>query len=103
MSSERKRNIWKYILYIILVIVILWFMLVVVEYYRVAKDKRPLLCFGYHEVVEDDDEYALLCHGILYKYKEYYYKIDKTISARELTMFFTDFVRDTEKYHKFYQ
>ncbi len=96
----KKRTVWKIIIYTLLIIVILWFILVVFEYYRVSKDKRPLLCFGYHEVVEDDDEYALLCHGPLYKYKEYYYKSDKTMTARELTMFFTEFVRDTSKNHK---
>lgn len=103
MNSERKRNVWKYLLYLLLILVILWFILVIYEYYRVSKDKRPLLCWGYKEVIEDDDEYALLCHGPLYKYKEYYYKLDKTMSARELTMFFTEFVRDTEKNHNFYQ
>ena len=97
MSDERKRNVWKYILYVVLILVVLWFILLVIELYRVNRDKRPLLCFGYHEVVEDDDEYALLCHGLLYKYKEYYYKFDKSMSGRELTMFFTEFVRDTEK------
>ena len=102
MNSERKRNTWKYIIYIVLIFVILWFALVVLEYYRVNNDKRPLICFNYHEEVEDDDEYSLLCHGLLYKYKEYYYKIDDTLSARELTMFFTDFVRDTEKNHDYF-
>ena len=101
MNSERKRKVLKYLLYFILLIVILWFILVIIEYYRVKKDKRPLVCFSYHEVVEDDDEYAIMCYGLLYKYKEYYYKIDKTMSGRELTMFFTEFVRDTSKNHKY--
>ena len=100
---KKKRNVWKILLYIFFLIVILWFILVIYEYYRVKKDKRPWLCWGYKEVVEDDDEYALLCYGPLYKYKEYYYKVDKTMSARELTMFFTEFVRDTEKNHNLYQ
>ena len=99
MNGEKKRKGWKILLYVFLTIVILWFILVLIEYFRVSHDKRPLLCFNYHEVVEDDDEYALLCHGPLYKYKEYYYKTDKTMSARELTMFFTEFVRKTNKGH----
>lgn len=103
MNSERKRKTWKWILITLLLIVVLWFILVIIEYNRVHHDKRPLLCWGYHEEVEDDDEYAITCNGPLYKYKEYYYKIDKTMSARELTMFFTEFVRDTSKNHDFYQ
>ena len=42
-----------------------------------------------------------MCRGPLYKYKEYYYKDDKTMSARELTMFFTEFVRSTAKNHNY--
>ena len=102
MNSERKRKTWKWIFITILLLVVLWFILVIIEYSRVNKDKRPLLCFGYHEVVEDDDEYAITCNGLLYKYKEYYYKTDDTMSARELTMFFTEFVRDSSKNHDFY-
>ena len=98
-KPKSKRKIWKITMFTILAIVALWFSLVIIEYHRVSNDKRPLLCFNYHEVVEDDDEYALFCRGPLYKYKEYYFKIDKTMSARELTMFFTEFVRDPEKNH----
>ena len=56
MDKKKKRSVWKIIFYILFIIVILWFILVAVEYYRVKNDQRPLVCFGYHEVVEDEDE-----------------------------------------------
>lgn len=93
MKSKNKRKGWKVFLYILLTIFILWFVFVVYEYSRVKNNKEPLVCLNYHEAVGDNDEYTYECFGLFYKYKEYYYKVDKTLSAREITMFFTEYKR----------
>lgn len=93
MKDKNKRKGWKILLYILLAIFIIWFIFVVFEYCRVKSNKQPLICLNYHESIGDSDEFAYECYGLLYKYKEYYYKVDKTMSAREFTMFFTEFKR----------
>lgn len=81
---------------IILFIIFCWFCLVIFEYTRVKTDKRPIVCFNEIKDVEDDDEYSKMCYGLLYKYKEYYYKDTNKMSARELTLFFLDFKRQND-------
>lgn len=90
----KKRIKLKILGYILLIIAFLWFSLAVFEMYRVKDNKRPLICFNYKEDIEDNDEYSKTCHGILYKYREYYYKDNNKLSAREFTLFFKEFTRD---------
>ena len=95
-TEEKQEKIIKnikVIWFIILGIVILWFSLVLVELYRVKIDKRPLICVNEVKDIEDDDEYSLTCYGILYKYREYHYNSDDSISAREFTLVFKEFER----------
>lgn len=75
-------------------IILLWFSLVIYEYYRVKTDKKPFVCIGNVKDTETDSEYSLTCYGILYKYREYRYKDDDSLSAREFTLVFKDFDRE---------
>ncbi|MBE6155746.1 MAG: hypothetical protein E7164_03210 [Firmicutes bacterium] len=90
--ANTRRKI-KIICFCLLGTVILWFSLVLTNLYRVKIDKKPLICMGQYRDIEDNDEYSLTCYGILYKYREYHYTIDDSISAKEFTLIFKDFVR----------
>jgi len=92
-KSLKIQKIIKMVSFVLVLIIILWLSLVLFESYRVNNDKRPIICLNQVKDIEDDDEYAMTCYGILYKYKEYYYSVDDSISARELTMLFKEFVR----------
>lgn len=92
-KNQKKRKIIKYISFTILGIVILWFVLVLGEFFRVRIDKKPLICFNAVKDIEDDDEYSITCYGILYKYREYYYNEDNEMSAKEFTLVFKEFSR----------
>ena len=92
----KKRKVIKNTLIIILTICLAWFFLTAINYYLVKKDQRPIFCFNYTKENENNDEYSLVCYGILYKYKEYYNIKDDKLNARELTLFFRDFTRSNE-------
>ena len=97
LNSEEKsvkiRKLVKLISFVMLTLVILWFSLILIEMYRVKTDNKPMICFNEVKDVEDDDEYSLTCYGILYKYREYHYNSDDSLSAREFTLVFKEFVR----------
>lgn len=94
---EEKRNKvkskFRIFITIIAFMVFLWFVLVIVEFVRVDNNKKPLICSPMIKDVEDDDEYSKRCYGFGYKYKEYYYNEDDSLSARELVLFFQEFKR----------
>lgn len=88
-----KRIVLKITLFLA-VIVFLWFSLTVYEYYRVKMDKRPFICIGDVRDTETENEYSSTCYGVLYKYREYRYKDDDSLSAREFTLVFKEFDRE---------
>ncbi len=90
-NRRRKALFWGSCL--ILVIVLLWLMLVLFEYNRVKHEKKPVFCFNNVQEIENDKEYSKTCYGILYKYREYYFKVDDSLSAREFTLIFKEFKR----------
>lgn len=92
-KNDKKKKIILYITIFLGVLVLLWFILALVEYYRVNNNKSPLVCFGDSREVESESEYSISCIGIFYKYKEYYYRVDDELSAREFTLFFNEFDR----------
>lgn len=92
-KEMKVRKTLKIISFVILTIVILWFALVLTEMYRVKIEKRPIICINEVKDIEDDDEYSLTCYGILYKYREYHYNSDDSLSAREFTLVFKEFER----------
>lgn len=94
-KKHRGRKIINIILITLAVITFLWLSLLIYNYYRTKTDRRPILCFNYVEEVENTTEYTKTCYGILYKYREYYNKDSDSMTARELTLFFRDFVRDS--------
>lgn len=93
-SKSKLKTILRVVGILLAVLVLAWFSFVMYEYYRVNTDRRPLICFSEKKEIESKDEYSTMCYGLLYKYKEYYYVNTDTMSARELTLFFTDFKRD---------
>lgn len=90
----QRRLKFKILAYILLILVFIWFSFAMYEMYRVKDNKRPLICLNMVKDVEDNDEYSKTCYGILYKYREYHYKENDKISAREFTLFFKEFTRD---------
>jgi len=96
-KGVRKRKIIKILSYMVLTIVVLWFCLVLIEFYRVKIDKKPLFCFNDVKDIEDDDEYSVTCYGPLYKYREYHYNEGDDISAKEFTLIFKEFERSLEE------
>lgn len=92
----RIRLYVKILFFFLLTVVLAWFSWTVYEYNRVLNDKRPILCYKEIKDVEDDDEYSIMCYGLLYKYKEYYYTDTDEMSAREFTFFFKDFERKSK-------
>lgn len=98
MKSKKglAKIIIKSICILLVIITLIWFSIIVYEYYRVKSDKKPVICFNQTKEPENKDEYSYVCYGLLYKYKEYYYVNTDTISARELTLFFKDFTRDSD-------
>lgn len=95
-NTTKKRLKLKICGYILLVIVFLWFSFASYEMYRVKNHKKTLICFNEVKDVEDDDEYSKMCYGLFYKYKEYYLKSNDSLTAREFTLFFTEFKRDNQ-------
>ena len=96
MLDDKKRLRIKYILIIIAFLCVIWLSLALVNMYLVKQDKRPVLCFNYQKSQENDNEYSYTCYGILYKYREYYYYSTDSMSAREYTLFFKEFVREVK-------
>ena len=94
----KNKKIFKSILIIIVIITLIWFCITLFELYRVKTDNRPIICFNEVKDVENDMEYSKTCYGLLYKYREYYYKESNTISAREFTLFFKEFKRENPQY-----
>lgn len=92
-KQNRIRKICKNIMIIVFIILIIWFAFAMYEMYRVKTDRDTLVCINSKKDIEDDDEYSVMCYGIFYKYKKYYYKTSNKLSAREFTLFFTDFKR----------
>lgn len=96
-KSKKKRKKWLIIGGIILTIVIIWFIWALYEENRVHHDKSTIICWNKTKDIENEKEYSITCYGILYKYREYYLKETKKMSAREFTFLFKDFERKTEK------
>lgn len=93
---NNKVNLAKKIVLVIFAVVVLWFCLTLIEYFRVRTHHRPFLCFNETKDVADVDEYSLTCYGLLYKYREYHFIKDDALSAREFSLFFIDFDRSAE-------
>lgn len=92
---KKKKKIILTITIFLGIVVLLWFILTLIEYNRVHDGKRPLICLGDTREVESESEYSVGCVGIFYKYKEYYYRADDSLSAKEFTLFFNPFDRKT--------
>ena len=93
-KDKKARKIISIVFWVLGVIVFAWFFLVVINYYLVRKDGRPVMCWNYTRENYDEDEYTLTCKGILYKYREYFYNDTNSLHARELTLFFKDFKKE---------
>lgn len=92
-TSRKKKTIIWLVTIVLFIILILWFSLTMYNYYRVSTERKPILCFGDTREIESNNEYSRVCHGIFYKYKEYYSKKNDVITAREFTLFFKEFDR----------
>ena len=95
-SNKKIKNVIKFILIFITIIVVAWFGLVIYEYYRVKIDKRPLICLHEKSDTEGINEYSKTCYGILYKYREYYTIDGDQMTAREFTLSFKEFKRKVD-------
>ena len=93
----KKTKVIKKVLFIVMIFVFVWFSLTVFEYYRVKTNKKPIICMFSKSQSENDNENAVTCYGLFYKYREYYYKDTDELNARELTLFFMPFDRDIER------
>ena len=87
-NKYKKVIIIKKILLIILVVSLIWFGFTTYEYYSVKNDKRPLICLNKKELNENNNEKSMMCYGVFYKYKEYYFKKSGSITGREFALFF---------------
>ena len=94
---DKKKTIFKILGIILLCIVLLWFALVLYNFYRAKNDNKPILCFHEIKDIESETEYSKTCYGILYKYREYYYTESNEMSAREYTLFFKEFAREVNQ------
>ena len=97
-NHNKALGFLKVILMILLILVVAWFCLTLVEFYRVKKDKRPIICSKMKQDVENTEEYSLTCYGVLYKYREYYRNEDDSMTAREFTLYFKEFKREVAEY-----
>lgn len=93
-KTYKKRKLIWLITIILLAIVLIWFFLTIYNYYRVKTERKPILCWGDTKEIESTNEYSIMCYGPFYKYKEYYYNEDDSLTAREFTLFFKEFDRD---------
>lgn len=93
-KDKNARKIISIIFWLLGVLVFAWFLLLLINYYLVRKDGRPVMCWNYIKEVYDEDEYTLTCNGIFYKYREYYYNDTNRLHAREFTLFFKDFKKE---------
>ena len=97
-NHNKTLNFVKWLMIILLILVIIWFGITLVEFYRVKTDRKPIICSKMKRDVENNEEYSLTCYGILYKYREYYNNADDSMTAREFTLFFKEFKREVAGY-----
>lgn len=72
-----KRTVWTIIKIAIIVLIALWMIFFVVDYFRARGGKKPLICLKEERIPTNNDTTYYRCTSFGYKYYEYTEK-DKT-------------------------